>query len=44
LPQRFCRRYRSIRAAVSNIGADLILHAGIGLRWPFARPARLSRP
>jgi hypothetical protein len=71
-PQRSCRRYRSIRAAVSRsemcrglaayadrvgwiratpndwittaalsfIGAGIILHVGIGLRWPFAQPAR----
>jgi hypothetical protein len=27
-------------AALSFIGAGIILHVGIGLRWPFTRPAR----
>ena len=27
-------------AALSFIGAGIILHAGIGLRWPFAQRAR----
>jgi hypothetical protein len=27
-------------AALSFIGAGIILHVGIGLRWPFAQPAR----
>jgi hypothetical protein len=25
-------------AALSFLGAGIILHVGIGLRWPFARP------
>ncbi len=30
-------------AALSFIGAGIILHVGIGLRWPFARPRATQR-